>query len=311
MNEWPLQKSWVLYHGELLGFENLYVLDSSTDARCLSFLRYARDILGTNVIFSDANLNEMTAIMTDVAKNIAGSSDLIIKMDTDEFLVVYDNSTNSLTTSIPSLLSGFVEDGKHSLRLTGHSRVGYIQSSIPSEDVCKENVYSTPDKFPLADFSFIGTGNSARFKAVFDSRQPFGGDRVINLGGHAVGVEKEIWTSFGIIHYHSRCLEIEVEICKRVLERHNYIKAVDDSKQILKKLIKMLKCPSTPEDFCDTCTFGKYKTAFASSHKALFYSKWLSCPERLKKGYYHAGSGGTKNANVINTMETSHAKFDI
>ena len=30
-------------------------------------------------------------------------------------------------------------------------------------------------------------------------------------------------TSFGMLHFHTRCLDIEVENCKRVLERHNYI----------------------------------------------------------------------------------------
>ncbi|KAL7531344.1 hypothetical protein ACHAXR_003989 [Thalassiosira sp. AJA248-18] len=59
MNEWPLVKSWIFFHGEVVGFHNLYILDSSTDPRCLSFMRYARDILGANVIFADINLNEI------------------------------------------------------------------------------------------------------------------------------------------------------------------------------------------------------------------------------------------------------------
>lgn len=48
-------KSWLLYHGQLLGFENLYVIDASTNPKCFSFLRYARDVLGANILF---NCNE-------------------------------------------------------------------------------------------------------------------------------------------------------------------------------------------------------------------------------------------------------------
>jgi hypothetical protein len=61
------------------------------------------------------------------------------------------------------------------------------------------------------------------FKAVFVlSKGPIS----INLGGHVVA--KDVTnglTEFGIIHYHStsRCVEIAVENCKRVLERHEFI----------------------------------------------------------------------------------------
>ena len=77
------------YHGTLIGFHNLYIIDSSTNTHCISFLRYARDILGVNVLFSDANLNQLESIMTDIGAKISGSSDFILKVDIDEFLTVY------------------------------------------------------------------------------------------------------------------------------------------------------------------------------------------------------------------------------
>eukprot|EP00957_Ditylum_brightwellii_P208925 15359552-Ditylum_brightwellii.AAC.1 len=79
MDEWPLLKSWVMYHGELLGYENLYIIDSSTNTHCISFLRYARDVLGANVLFSDTNLNEVEALLTEIGRKISGSSDFILK----------------------------------------------------------------------------------------------------------------------------------------------------------------------------------------------------------------------------------------
>lgn len=192
MDEWPLLKSWVLvslrcalccdlmlqfsvlrqchnilmltfcdsfcsqYHGHLLGFENLYILDSSTDTGCISFLRYARDSLGVNVLFTDANLNQLESIMTKIGKDIGGSSDLILKLDTDKFLAIHDNSTNTLTTSISDYLSGFAKNEMHPLCLVDNSRVGYIQAAMPLEEVCQKDIYSTPDKFPLRPVEFIG-----------------------------------------------------------------------------------------------------------------------------------------------------------
>ena len=90
------------YHGNLLGFENLYILDSSTDTRCISFLRYARDSLGVNVLFTDVNLNQLESITTKIGKDICGSSDLILKMDIEVVFtrgVSLSHSMNTCTFS--------------------------------------------------------------------------------------------------------------------------------------------------------------------------------------------------------------------
>ena len=85
-NEWPLVKQWTLYHEKMFGFSNLYILDGSNDENCVEFLLFARDTLGVNVIFSQANLNEVQKELNEIMENVAASSDLIIKLDTDEFI---------------------------------------------------------------------------------------------------------------------------------------------------------------------------------------------------------------------------------
>ena len=92
---------------------------------------------------------------------------------------------------------------------------------------------------------------------------------------------RDLLTKFGIVNYHWRCVGIEVENCKRVLERHDFISSSDTDQEAKVKLAKMFGCSS--EDMCNTCGFKK---GFASSHKAVFYLKWLDCPERTKKEYY-------------------------
>ena len=300
------------YHGNLLGFENLYILDSSTDTRCISFLRYARDSLGVNVLFTDANLNQLESIMTKIGKDIGGSSDLILKVDTDEFLAIHDNSTNTLTTSISDYLSGFAKNEMHPLRLVDNSRVGYIQDAMPLEKVCQKDIYSTPDKFPLNPVRFIG-GTSGWYKMVYESKKmvtDMGKDSRINLGGHAIGKLKDHWTKFGIVHYHWRCVEIEAENCKRVLERHDYISSSDTDQEAKVKLATKFGCSS--EDMCNTCGF-KTEGGFGSEHKAVFYLQWLDCPERTKKEYYRNSdvSKGQQSSDITNAMQRSHERFDL
>lgn len=120
-------------------------------------MRYARDSLGVNVLFSDANLNQLASIMTKIGQDIGGSSDLILKVDTDEFLVIHDNTTNTLTTSFSDYLSGFARNENHPLRLVDSSRVGYLQLAMASEKVCEKDIHYTPDKYPLTPVKFLGT----------------------------------------------------------------------------------------------------------------------------------------------------------
>ena len=151
--------------------------------------------------------------MTEIGANISGSSDFIIKMDTDKFMTVYDNSTKAITTSFTEYLSGFAKHENHPLRiLGGNSRIGYRQDSIPMKDVCEKDIHSTPDKFPLLPFKLIGNDLGGAFKAIYDSRLSFVGRR-INLGGHAFKVCFG-WTNFGIVHFQHRCVEIDAENSK-------------------------------------------------------------------------------------------------
>jgi len=298
MNEWPLLKHWVLYHGHLLGFEHLYIVDSSTNPKCISFLRYARDVLGANVIFSDADLNELEGVLTRIGGHASGSSDFIIKMDTDEFLTVYDQVNKNLTTSISTYLSGFTTNERHDLHRPGPTRVSFVQGSFPSKDICDKNIYSTPELFPLRDLQ-----PADWFKAVFNSRVPFR----INLGGHAHNPGRDFPgdTCFGILHFHARCVEIEAENCKRVLERHHYIDPSDSPEQAKSKLVTLLGCPY--EDTCNTCTNPR---GMNSVHKAVWYAMWLDCEERLREEYY-PDIPAQRNMDFIHAIRKSLQMFDV
>jgi len=298
MDEWPLLKSWVMYHGKLLGYQNLYIIDSSTDTRCTSFLRYARDILGANVLFSNANLNELESLLTDIGQKVSGSSDFILKVDTDEFLTVHDGNGNSDATAsgVLEYLSGFAQNETHPLRLLpGNARVGHEQKSIPSESVCEKDIHSTPDNFPLGE-----PQDDPHFKMVYDSRVHI---TKINLGGH--NIEKsEVTTQFNIIHYHSRCIEIELENTRRVLERHDFISPADSDEQVKVKLAKKFGCST--EDMCNTCPFER---GFVSNHKARFYLQWLDCKEQTKKEYY--AREGNFNMDLNNFLKESYERSDV
>jgi len=309
MDEWPLIKSWIIYHGEVVGFENLYILDSSTDRRCLSFLRYARDILGVNVLFDDVNLNQLGGVLSSIAAHISGSSDFIIKVDTDEFLAVFDEESNDFSTSIAEYLSGFANDSNHPLCFEHNSRVGYIAQSEAQKSVCEVNIHSPPEKFP----TLIAEADNV-FKGVFNSKLPFE-DININLGGH-VGSNSRGTTRFAVFHFHSRCVELEAQSAKQACERHNFISPEDSKDTAISKMLKHSKC--SVNDICKTCDWDSFSGT--SFHKMQFYTKWLACEELVREEYY----GQTRTAHVgkqlaaskvsvalASTMKRSFEKFDL
>ncbi len=86
-NEWPLLRSWVLYHSHTFGIENLYIIDSSTLPVIRNFLETMRT-RGLQVLCEDLNLNDIEGKFNEVMRDLAPSSDLMIKLDTDEFLML-------------------------------------------------------------------------------------------------------------------------------------------------------------------------------------------------------------------------------
>lgn len=303
MDEWPLLKSWVLYHGYLLGFENLYIIDASTDPRCISFLRYSKDILGVNVIFSNANLNQLEGLITNIANSIGGSSDAILKMDTDEFLVINDEGESELTTNFEDYLSDFSDNQHHDLRMISNKYVSYLQSSQPTSQICAEDIYATPDRFPLQPFTLA----SKNFKSVYDSKKIFSHLANINLGGH--NIDSNVPTKLSVVHFHGRCIEIEIENSRRVMERHNVINASMSDDQTLAILKDSLKCPK--EDLCE-CESADV-VGYNSFHKALFLMKFYTCPEKMKEQYYEGetSENNSKNPHVIEAMQKSIDMFDV
>ena len=81
------------------------------------------------MIFTHKNLNEIEEVMIEIANSIRGSSDYIIKMDTDEFLTLNDKNSKSLKTSLSDYLSDYVTNKNHPLRLLDgeDAKVGYLQ----------------------------------------------------------------------------------------------------------------------------------------------------------------------------------------
>ena len=95
-NDWPTLQWWVWYHGDMLGFENLYILGSSTDERCIDFLKMVQQFWKVNVIFIDFDNSSIDIrpffdmMMDDIFEQVTNATDIVVilPLDADEFLGV-------------------------------------------------------------------------------------------------------------------------------------------------------------------------------------------------------------------------------
>jgi len=125
-DECPPLMDWTLYHGKLIGFHNLYIIDSSTDKHCTSFLMHARDSFGVNVLFSPADLSQVETELNTVMGHLAGSSDFMIKVDTDDFVALYDE--NGACGALYTFKSSFNEGANVKCVVTPYGLQEYLDS---------------------------------------------------------------------------------------------------------------------------------------------------------------------------------------
>ena len=85
MDDVPFLSRWLIYHGHVFGFENLYVFDGSEGPQ-KEYLERVQEQLPINVRHSLVNLNQITAELSAWMDEIKGGYEWMMKVDTDEFV---------------------------------------------------------------------------------------------------------------------------------------------------------------------------------------------------------------------------------
>jgi hypothetical protein len=312
-DEWPLVKQWVLYHGELIGFDNLYILDGSREDRSISFLVYARDHLGVNVMVTPANLNELEKELTDVASVVRGASDFIIKMDPDEFLTLNTNSSDCRSGSFltkdvdctlsPYALQEYLSDANNLASIADGQRlrIGFNAASAPNRELCDAG---KGDEVGLLRFDPV----LAARKAIFDSRS----FRGVDLGGHAGhyfpphNENPDKLTLLSIIHVHYRCLEHEIANNRKAVTSHQYISEEWSDEMALAHL----KEEYVGENVCNVTSHMQMKRSVSSLHKILHLAHALAkCPNMTPDGFYPPPEGTKVNMDFQQFLLNAVAKY--
>lgn len=267
MNEWPLLKSFVLYHAEVFGAENVYVFDSSTRADIRQFLDVAKADLGVNVLYVGPTFDEALESFNSVMTELKPCADFLVKLDTDEFLVL--TNTNTTTGRHSFSVDGLLEylDG---LEMNGSRYInGFSSNSFPRDGCGVDDNIALVHEFEHPSPSSI---------KVFFAAPAF---KYADLGCHTgevvapFNVEERIPTRLGLAHFHMQCFEAVQANNRKAMVMSKFVqggrKAEPTDADIL-EAINILSKNGTE------CQFG-------SCHKALSYRTYLMDPVTTKQLY--------------------------
>lgn len=205
-DEVDIIEDWILYHGTLFGFQNLYIVDNmSSDGTYEVIQKYQKHGIHS---FRHPNYKEKGNIMKQLIND--NKCTIAFPLDIDEFIVYYDKEKRTISTDsiLPYLHHLIKLNNNHSSlmnmpihgvnRNCGLYKCNYINSKIIS---------SNKDGYKRAALECTrGSYNETMkkmAKSFFDTRIWNG---IIDHGNHCC-TDNYIKSELCLVHYHKRNLE--------------------------------------------------------------------------------------------------------
>ncbi len=186
--EVDIVEDWVMYHGELFGYDNLYVIDNYSRDGTYEKLIQLKNQYGIKV-FRWANYKKKGDYMTLLLKTF-GNNDIVFPIDIDEFIVYYNKQSNTISCD----KSQIIQYISHLPKLPFY-KMNYIWSKTLSETGYTRATVET--KFG----TYMDYGGHAK---TFFHSELFKGK--IDHGNHYM-TDRYLLTQLCLVHFHERNLE--------------------------------------------------------------------------------------------------------
>lgn len=187
--ELDIVTDWVLYHGTIFGFNNLYIIDNLSRDGTWEELVRLKSIYKINICRLP-DYKKKGEYMTSFIKTYCIRGDLAFPIDIDEFIVCYDKQSNTIScnkNNFKEIIS--------SLPLTAVYKMNYIQCKVINKNGYErapvEAINGTYDERGDHAKSFFNT-------ALFNGK--------IDHGNH-YQTNHYILSNLCLVHYHTRNLD--------------------------------------------------------------------------------------------------------
>ncbi len=180
---------WIKYHGSIFGFENIFIIDNySTDGTYEKIC--SLEDLKINIL-REEDYSKKGIFMTDLINKHCNDDDIAFPIDSDEFIVYYEDTANSSIECDKLVIINYINNlPDHVLYKADYlkSRIeidgGYKRATVETKTATKE-CYKNFAKSFLKKKHFNGT---------------------IDHGNH-MGSEDYFMTKLWLVHYHARNTE--------------------------------------------------------------------------------------------------------
>lgn len=261
-NEKDIIRDWIIYHGSMFGFENLYIIDNySTDSTYEELLLFPH----VNVVRKN-NYNKKGKYITQLIKENCEPDDFAYPIDIDEFIVYYDKKQKSISVDKTKLISYFESLPDHRVYKTN-----YIQSQITVKNGYKRSAAET-DYGIYDDY-----GENAK---SFIKKKMF--NKSIDHGNH-ISCSEYYLTNLCLVHYHCRNVEqMKEKIFNNVSGLGYPVTDLKSLKNILKKTPSCVGNHHIKNQI--NILENKYVFPFADYHKSFIDLSELK--NRIITGYF-------------------------
>jgi hypothetical protein len=187
--EVDIVNEWVLYHGSLFGFQNLYVIDNLSKDGTWEALVNLKKKYNINITRLP-DYKKKGEYMTKMFRSFCRPGEIGIPIDIDEFIVYYDKHTNKISCDGNKIFSVL-----KSLPPSQVYKMNYILTKITVPNGYKNAVINTTNGI------YLDYGSLAK---SFFNKSLFNGD--IDHGNH-YHTPNYILTNLCLVHYHARNLD--------------------------------------------------------------------------------------------------------
>ncbi len=213
-DEVDIIKEWIIYHGCLFGWNNIYVIDNySTDGTYEEIVKFSNLIN----IYREADYKKKGEFMTQLIRMHCNASNCIgFPIDIDEFVVYYEKDTNNISVD-KEIINNYINNLSPARVYKANYLYPILRNKNGNENAVKELDYAQYCDMKEHAKSFV---NVNYFKDTIDH------------GNHIPCNDYQL-TNIHLVHYHHRNIE---QIKKKILNNvqgFNYSTNLESLKRLI------------------------------------------------------------------------------
>jgi len=219
-DEIDVVQEWVMYHGHIFGFQNLYVIDNMSVDGTYEKLLELQQSHGCNVS-QQLHYRMKGEYMTHYIREFCKEKDtngkyvtpIAYPIDIDEFITLYDKETHTISCDKEKILAYFNDVILKVIDSNDHAvfKANYVMSKIMSDAPNGSSGYNNAVR-ECSHGKYSDYGNLA--KTFFSSKNIIEHGIHIDHGNHFnFNMGCYYFTTLVLVHYHARSYE---QMCKKI-----------------------------------------------------------------------------------------------